>query len=145
MLRSTKDLEDYAIHTTDGTIGDVKPANAYVVADALCTHFANRGGRDCLYCLFPDGPVTQGSRIAAIPVPAYSEDILFGTEFWRNEEFGCTSKWFALYSNYTNQAAGHVMRSICKRFGWGIAKTQCAVVYTALSHTYCNVFNSFLS
>ncbi len=58
-----------------------KPANARVVADALSTHFADRGGRGFLYRLFPDGPVTQGSRIAAIPIPAYSEDISFGTAF----------------------------------------------------------------
>lgn len=58
-----------------------KPANARVIADALSTRFADRGGRGFLYRLFPDGPVTQGSRIAAIPIPAYSEDISFGTVF----------------------------------------------------------------
>lgn len=58
-----------------------KPANARVIADALSTRFADRGGRSFLYRLFPDGPVTQGSRIAVIPIPAYSEDISFGTAF----------------------------------------------------------------
>ncbi len=58
-----------------------KPANARIVADALSIYFADRGGRGFLYGLFPDGPVTQGSRIAAIPIPAYSEDIAFGTAF----------------------------------------------------------------
>ncbi len=58
-----------------------KPANARVIADALSTRFADRGGRSFLYRLFPAGPVTQGSRIAVIPIPAYSEDISFGTAF----------------------------------------------------------------
>ncbi len=58
-----------------------KPDNARVIADALNTLFASRGGSGFLYRLFPDGPVTQGSRIAAIPMPAYSEDDSFGTAF----------------------------------------------------------------
>jgi len=58
-----------------------KPDSARVVADALSARFADDGGRSFLYRLFPEGPVAQGSRIAAVPVPAYSEDNSFGTAF----------------------------------------------------------------
>lgn len=56
-----------------------KPPSARVIADALSARFEDRGGRIFLYRLFPDGPVNQGSRIAALPLPAYSEDKSFGT------------------------------------------------------------------
>ncbi len=37
-----------------------------------------RGSR-CLYELFPGGPVTQGSRMAGLPAPAYHADRSFGS------------------------------------------------------------------
>jgi TusE/DsrC/DsvC family sulfur relay protein len=49
------------------------------LGDMLEYEFANRGGRKYLRILFPNGPVTQGMRIAGLPVPAYSEDEGFGT------------------------------------------------------------------
>lgn len=57
------------------------PPSARDVADALNEKFAAHGGRQFLYRLFPAGPVTQGSRIAMVTVPPYSEDDSFGTAF----------------------------------------------------------------
>lgn len=45
----------------------------------LEAEFADRGGRRHLYRLFPDGPVSQGCRIAGLPLPDYHEDTSFGS------------------------------------------------------------------
>lgn len=58
-----------------------KPDSARKISDALNDRFAERGGSQYLYRLFPEGPVSQGSRIALLPLPAYSEDNSFGTAF----------------------------------------------------------------
>ena len=50
-----------------------------VLGDMLEKEFEGKGGRKFLRRLFPGGPVTQGTRIAGIPVPAHSEDDGFGT------------------------------------------------------------------
>jgi tRNA 2-thiouridine synthesizing protein E len=41
--------------------------------------FAGHGGRKFLWYLFPNGPVTQGMRIAGLPVPPHTGDKGFGT------------------------------------------------------------------
>ncbi len=41
--------------------------------------FAGHGGRKYLWNLFPGGPVTQGMRIAGLPVPPHTGDKGFGT------------------------------------------------------------------
>ena len=41
--------------------------------------FAGHGGRKYLWYLFPNGPVTQGMRIAGLPVPPHTGDKGFGT------------------------------------------------------------------
>jgi tRNA 2-thiouridine synthesizing protein E len=39
--------------------------------------FAKEGGRRYLYEMFPQGPVTQGSRLAGVPTPPYASDPSF--------------------------------------------------------------------
>ncbi len=41
--------------------------------------FTGHGGRKYLWRLFPGGPVTQGMRIAGLPVPPHTGDKGFGT------------------------------------------------------------------
>ncbi len=56
-----------------------QPLHARSVLQALEERFAKMGGRRYLYQLFPGGAVTQGSRIAGLPVPKDSVDPSFGT------------------------------------------------------------------
>lgn len=57
------------------------PESAREVAEDLESAFEEQGGVRYLRRLFPGGPVTQGCRIAGLPVPAYSTDPSFGTNF----------------------------------------------------------------
>ncbi len=52
---------------------------ARTVAHELDEEFAEQGGSRYLYRLFPNGPVTQGCRIAGIPAPFLHEDRSFGS------------------------------------------------------------------
>jgi tRNA 2-thiouridine synthesizing protein E len=49
------------------------------IEDMLNEVFDGHGGRKYLWKLFPGGPVTQGMRIAGLPVPPHSGDKGFGT------------------------------------------------------------------
>jgi tRNA 2-thiouridine synthesizing protein E len=57
------------------------PESARDVAAELAKAFSERGGTRFLHKLFPAGAVTQGSRIAGLPVPPHNEDASFGTAF----------------------------------------------------------------
>ena len=57
--------------------GQIKRTHS--LTQALATHFANKGGTQYLYRLFPDGPVSQGCRLAGIPTPSDSKNNSFGT------------------------------------------------------------------
>ena len=55
-----------------------RAGSARQLVRALERDFAIEGGRRYLYDMFPDGPVTQGSRLAGVPAPPYSSDSSFG-------------------------------------------------------------------
>ena len=53
--------------------------NAREMTRLLAQAFAKQGGKRYLYQLFPKGPVSQGSRIAGLPVPPHSRQLSFGS------------------------------------------------------------------
>lgn len=55
--------------------------HARTLTQALEAKFATRGGLKYLYTLFPQGPVSQGCKIAGIPLPPDSRSQSFGTTF----------------------------------------------------------------
>jgi TusE/DsrC/DsvC family sulfur relay protein len=52
---------------------------AHQILRSLAKDFAAEGGGRYLYRLFPLGPVTQGSRLAGLPIASYSGDLSFGS------------------------------------------------------------------
>lgn len=65
-------LRDYYLHHG-------KTSNGREVAKALAEAFESKGGEVYLHRLFPKGPVAQGCRIGAVPMPLYTEDDSFGS------------------------------------------------------------------
>jgi tRNA 2-thiouridine synthesizing protein E len=57
------------------------PRHARTTARALVKEFSVQGGNKYLYRLFAGGPVTQGSRLANLRIPANATDISFGTSY----------------------------------------------------------------
>lgn len=53
--------------------------NGQLLTDMLASAFSSQGGKKYLYRLFSQGPVSQGLRIADLPLPANAEDASFGT------------------------------------------------------------------
>jgi TusE/DsrC/DsvC family sulfur relay protein len=53
--------------------------NARKMTELLEERFGDDGGRKYLYQLFPNGPVSQASRIAGLPLPHDSADPSFGS------------------------------------------------------------------
>ena len=49
------------------------------ISAVLEQRFRTKGGLKYVFRLFPNGPVTQGCKIAGIPVPKDSKDPAFGT------------------------------------------------------------------
>jgi tRNA 2-thiouridine synthesizing protein E len=58
-----------------------QPRHARITARALAREFSAQGGNKYLYRLFAGGPVTQGSRLANLRMPANATDISFGTSY----------------------------------------------------------------
>jgi tRNA 2-thiouridine synthesizing protein E len=53
--------------------------HARTLTEALAAKFQIQGGLKYLYTLFPDGPVSQGARIAGVPIPGDSSNDSFGS------------------------------------------------------------------
>lgn len=53
--------------------------SARTILRELEERFAAGEGSEHLYELFPGGPVSQGSRLAGLPVPAHAQDPSFGS------------------------------------------------------------------
>lgn len=56
-----------------------RAANARHLIRYLERDFAEDGGRRYLYQAFPQGPISQGCRLAGIPAPPYASDPSFGS------------------------------------------------------------------
>ncbi len=86
---ATKLAADEGVELTDEHWGVIKFLRQYYarggdfehareLTEALTKQVSDKGGRRYLYQLFPHGPVTQGCKIAGLPVPRDSTDPGFG-------------------------------------------------------------------
>lgn len=57
--------------------GNSDPARE--VLHELEERFCDKNGRAHLYELFPQGPVSQASRLAGLPLPPHAHDLSFGS------------------------------------------------------------------
>ncbi|HNQ03142.1 MAG TPA: TusE/DsrC/DsvC family sulfur relay protein [Thiobacillaceae bacterium] len=71
--RVIRALQDYHARQEDGNI------NFRELHDALDEHFHAEGGIKQLYRLFPQGPVSQGFRLAGLEALAGAQDQSFGS------------------------------------------------------------------
>lgn len=55
------------------------PQSSHELSRKLDNAFAEQGGKRYLYQLFPHGPLTQGCRIAGLPLPHNTENRSFGS------------------------------------------------------------------
>ena len=78
-IEMTEDHWEVVLLLRDYYSDSGEEADALQMLNALAKEFAEVGGRRLLYRLFPGGPVTQGSQIAGIPLPASARDASFGT------------------------------------------------------------------
>lgn len=79
-LGELSDAQWRVIHTLRGLYRkNGRAANARQLLHSLERDFADEGGRRALYQAFPQGPVTQGSRLAGVPAPPYASDPSFGS------------------------------------------------------------------
>lgn len=67
----------HSLRTTYQLQGNTQSAHRRL--RSLAKEFATEGGGRFLYRLFPQGPVSQGCRLAGLPLPAYSGDASFGS------------------------------------------------------------------
>lgn len=79
-LGELSDIQWRVVYTLRGLYRkNGRAANARSVIKHLEADFAAEGGRRFLYQAFPNGPVTQGSRLAGVPAPPYASDNSFGS------------------------------------------------------------------
>lgn len=57
------------------------PRVARTTSRVLNKHFSKQGGSQYLHRLFNHGPVTQGSRLACLRIPANATDLSFGSSY----------------------------------------------------------------
>jgi TusE/DsrC/DsvC family sulfur relay protein len=78
-LGELSDMHWLVIHELRGLYRkNGRAESAHQLICALEKNFIEEGGRRHLYRLFPQGPVTQGSRLAGVPAPPYSGDAAMG-------------------------------------------------------------------
>lgn len=79
-LGELSDVQWRVIYTLRGMYRkNGRAANARLLIGRLERDFAEEGGRKFLYLAFPQGPVSQGCRLAGVPAPPGANDVSFGS------------------------------------------------------------------